>query len=123
MTAPVNVPWGADAINRRLVELSRELEQIVDTLKLADLDASQKREAANRAMSRAFVKATGSMELRKHEAVLDGDRCNAEDEALIAEALVRHLIRDMRRVDKRIDTGRSMGTNLRGEHRAAGLIP
>lgn len=117
------VPWGADSINRRLAELNADLEAVVKKLEVADLDSTRKREAANTALSRVFVATSGAEYLRKHTAVLDPVRAAAEDEALVAEALVRHLIREMRRIDKRIDTGRSMGTNLRGEHRAAGLTP
>jgi hypothetical protein len=109
----VNEPLNAQSIVRQLSQLGRELDTTVEMLKAADLDAVEKRHAADIAESRAFVNAEGSVDLRKHTARLRAD--TYEQEALVAEALVRHLRQRVRALETRIDTGRSMGAALRAE--------
>lgn len=96
-----------------LTRLSQDLDQIVDMLRTADEDAVNKRHAADVAESLAFVEADGSMELRKHKARLEA--ANKEKDALVAEALVRHLKAKIRATETRIDVGRSYGAVVRAE--------
>jgi len=96
-----------------LTGLGRELDTTVNMLKGADLDAAEKRHAANVTESSAFVNADGSMELRKHAARLSAARM--EKDALVAEALVRHLKASIRALETRIDIGRSYGAAVRAE--------
>lgn len=98
---------------RHLSELGRKLDTTVEMLKEADVDAVQKRLAANLAESRAFVNAEGSMDMRKHLARIAAAR--QENEAVVAEALVRHLRKQIDAIHTRIDIGRSVGTALRAE--------
>lgn len=102
-----------NAVVHRLADLSRELDQVVKLLKDAELDAVEKRHAADVCESRAFVSADGSMDLRKHTARLAAE--GKEHDALVAEALVRHLRKSIDAIQTRIDIGRSMGASLRAE--------
>ena len=103
----------ATAISRHLSEMGRQLDITVGMLRDADLDAVHKRSAADTAESLAFVDADGSMDLRKHTARLAAS--SKEHDALVAEALVRHMRTKVRALETRIDVGRSMGAALRAE--------
>jgi hypothetical protein len=100
-------------ISRQLQELGRELDFLVKQLKEADVDAINKRSAADTAESMAFLEAEGSVESRKHTASLAAS--TKEHEAQIAEALVRHLRRSLSAVETRIEIGRSLGAAVRAE--------
>jgi len=96
-----------------LADLGKDLDITVNALQSAELDAVRKRHAANLAESKAFVEAEGSMDLRKHEARLSAG--DLEGDALVAEALVRHLRATVRSIETRIDIGRSYGAAVRAE--------
>lgn len=98
---------------RQLSELGRELDTTVRLLKDAEVDAVEKRHAADMAESHAFVGADGSMELRKHTARIAADR--HEHDALVAEALVRHLRKRIDAIQTRIEIGRSYNAAVRAE--------
>lgn len=98
---------------RQLSSLAKDLDAVVEQLKQADDDAVRKRHAADLAESHAFVNAVGSMDLRRHEARIEA--APKELEALVSEALVRHLRKKIAALDTRIEVGRSMGTTLRAE--------
>jgi hypothetical protein len=98
---------------KQLSELGRDLDAAVRTLKDAEIEAVTKRHAADMAESRAFVQADGAMEMRKHLARIAAD--SFENEALVAEAVVRHLRTRIRAIDTRIEIGRSYGTTVRAE--------
>ena len=98
---------------RQLTSLARDLDAAVRVLKDADRDAVLKRHAADIAESRAYVRADGSVELRKHVARLACEK--EEEEALVAEALVRHLRKQIDAIQTRIDVGRSYGAAVRAE--------
>lgn len=97
----------------QLAQLARDLDVTVDQLQTADRDATEKRAAADLAHSRAFLEASGAMDLRKHQAVVDTARQRLD--ADVAEALVRHLRRRVDAIKTRIDVGRSYGAALRAE--------
>jgi hypothetical protein len=101
---------------RQLSELGRELDAAVRTLKDFEVEAVTKRHAADIAESRAFVNAEGAMDMRKHVARLAADKL--EEDALVAEALVRHLRTRIRSIDTRIEIGRSYGAAVRAELKA-----
>lgn len=96
-----------------LAALGRDLESTVRALKDADLDAVQKRHNADLVESRAYVDAEGAVEMRKHLARLEAAKW--EDDALVAEAVVRYLRKRIDSISLRIDVGRSMGAALRAE--------
>ncbi len=97
----------------QLSELGRQLEAVVETLRTAEVEAAQKRHAADLAESRAFVAAEGPVDLRRHLARIAADRL--EDEALVAEATLRWLRARVRAIDTRIEIGRSYGAAVRAE--------
>lgn len=98
---------------RQLTKLGNELDVTVRMLKEAEEDAVVKRHAADMAESRAFVSAEGSMDMRKHLARIAAGQ--HEQDALVAEALVRHLRNTVRAIDTRIEIGRSYGAAVRSE--------
>lgn len=104
------------AVVRQLSELGRQLDTAVEMLRTAELDAVEKRSAADVAESRAFVSADGSVELRKHKARIAVERL--EHDALVAEALVRHLRKQIDAIHTRIEVGRSYGAAVRAELKA-----
>jgi len=102
-----------------LAELARELARTVAIIEEAERDAVEKRGAYDLAFSRAFLSADGSMDLRKHQAVVaTHEKRMAAD---VADAVVRHLRRKIDEVKFRLDAGRSVGAAIRTEMRFAGL--
>lgn len=106
------------SVSRTLGRLSAELDQLVSLLQEADLDAVRKRHGADIAESSAFVRAEGAMDIRKHKARIEADK--QEEEALVAEALVRHLRKKIDAIQTRIDVGRSLGAAMRAELQTVG---
>lgn len=102
-----------------LAKLARELDTTVRQLKDAEQDLVEKRGAADLAFSRAFLAAEGSIDARKHQAVIGTyqQRMDAD----VADALVRHLRRRIDATKVRIDVGRSVGAAVRAEINLAGL--
>lgn len=109
MSAPVST----NDIVRHLSELGRQLGGNVDALESADRQATEARHAANLAYSKAFLSAEGSVEQRKHLAVVQTERLAYEAE--VAEAVVRHLKRRTDEIRERIGIGRSYGAAIRSE--------
>lgn len=96
-----------------LASLARDLDKAVDTLQTAERDAVEKRAGADLALSRAFIAAAGSMDMRKHLAVVETHQQRLD--ADVADALVRHLRRRIDALKTRIDVGRSLGAAIRAE--------
>ncbi len=96
-----------------LAKLARELDQTVKALEMADRDATEKRAAYDLAFSRAFIGEAGSIDHRKHLAVIAcHDQRLAAD---VADAVVRHLRRAIDALKVRVDIGRSYGAAVRSE--------
>lgn len=109
MTAPAT----PNEVALQLSRLARDLDDTVRQLEKTDREATELRAAADLAYSRAFMAATGSMDMRKHLAVVDThDQRLAAD---VAEAVVRHLRRRLDATKTRIDVGRSYGAAIRAE--------
>ena len=106
-------PATATEVALNLARLARDLDQTVRALEQADRDATEKRAAYDLAFSRAFLGAQGSMDLRKHESVVEThpQRLAAD----VADAVVRHLRRQIDATKVRIDVGRSYGAAVRAE--------
>lgn len=102
-----------------LAELARELARTVAAIEHAEKEAVEKRGAYDLAFSRAFLAADGSMDLRKHKAVVECH--NQRMAADVADAVVRHLRRKIDEVKFRLDAGRSVGAAIRAEIQLAGL--
>lgn len=114
-------PTSAMDVMRTLGDLTKTLDDLVNDLESAELQWAHAEAAADAKESRAFIRADGSMDLRKHLA-----RVAAETErtdARIAEATVRALKARMRAIELRVEVGRSFGAALRAEAGAAGWTP
>lgn len=114
MTAPAT----AQQVVANLTQLTEELRRTVLAFRTAERDAAEKRHAADMVESRAFLQATGAMDLRKHEARVAAD--GAEQAALVSEALVRVLRAEIRSIETRIEVGRTYGATVRAELRTVG---
>lgn len=110
MTAPAAT---ATEVALNLARLARELDQTVRALEMADRDATEKRVAADLAFSRAFIAEQGSVDQRKHLATIATHQQRLA--ADVADALVRHLRRQLDALKVRIDVGRSYGAAVRAE--------
>ena len=109
MTAPTT----PTEVALQLAKLARVLDQTVRALESADRDATEKRAAFDLAFSRAFIAETGSVAARKHQAIIatHSNRLAAD----VADAVVRHLRRQIDATKVRIDVGRSYGAAVRAE--------
>ena len=96
-----------------LMELGRQLDAAVLTLREAEMAAVRTRHAADLAEAQAYMEVKGPVEERKRAALIASTEF--EDEALVAEATLRWLRARIRALDTRIEVGRSMGTSLRAE--------
>ena len=101
MTAPMN----AAEITRTLGQLSLDLWHCIESLESADLDATEKKHAADLAYSKAFLDADGPIEVRKHTALVETEELRFA--ADVADALVRNLVRRMKGLERRVEVGRS----------------
>ena len=96
-----------------LLNLARELAELSNGLDKLERDAVEAREDFTLAYSTAYLKAGGTVEERKHRAVMQtsDERIQAE----LAEALVRGRKRQLDTIKVRIDVGRSAAAALRAE--------
>jgi hypothetical protein len=111
-------PMTPNDVALALAELGRNLEACVRALDQADREAVNARENYTLAASRAFLKAEGAMDLRKHQSIVEthAERLAAE----LAEQMVRGLRRQVESIKVRIDIGRSYGSALKAELTALG---
>lgn len=102
----------------RLLNLAYDLSALVGQIDVAEREAVHAREDYTLSLSRAFLAATGPMDVRKHESIAatHTERLAAE----LAEAIVRGLRRQIDSCKVRIDVGRSVGTTVRSEMNLAG---
>lgn len=114
MTAPAT----ANQVVQNLSSLTDELRRTVLSYRVAEKDAAEKRHAADMAESRAFLSADGPMDMRKHIARVAAD--HRENDALVAEALVRVLRAEIRSIETRIEVGRTYGATVRAELKTIG---
>lgn len=97
----------------QLAKLGRDLEALVRSLDGAEREAVERREDYTLALSRAFLRAEGAMDMRKHQSIVDthAERLASE----VAEAVVRGMKRQLDSIKVRIDIGRSVGAAVRSE--------
>ncbi|MFC9768917.1 hypothetical protein [Rhodococcus jostii] len=108
----------ATSVAQHLLTLSRQLDEVTTALNAKDLEATELAEEAKVAEAKAFVRAEGSVDLRKNLAIIDTHQVRLA--AKVAEATVRGLIRTVRTLQSRIDVGRSHGATVRAETQLAG---
>lgn len=114
MTAPLT----SNDIAAQLAALARQLDSLVRQIGEAEIAAVNAREDYTLALSKAFLRAEGAMDIRKHVSIesTHTERLAAE----LAEATVRGLRRSIDSVRVRIDVGRSVGAATRAEMGLAG---
>lgn len=114
MTAPLT----SSDIALQLAKLARQLDELVQEIGRAEVAAVNAREDHTLALSKAFLRAEGAMDIRKHVSIeaTHEQRLAAE----LAEATVRGLRRQIDSVKVRIDVGRSVGAAMRAEVSLAG---
>ena len=102
----------------RLAALSRDLDKATSDADTLDSRAVAARHAYEIAYSRAFLSAEGSMDVRKHKAVLEtaDARLNAE----IADQVLRACRARIGTIRMQIETGRSLSAAVRAEISLAG---
>jgi hypothetical protein len=111
-------PMTPNQVAQQLAALARDLDVTVSQLEVADRDSTEKRAGADLAFSRAFIAAVGSVDLRKHTALVETHQQRLD--ADVADALVRHLRRRVDAIKTRVEVGRSLGAAIRTELNLAG---
>lgn len=107
------IPENAADVVKHLASLALELNAKVEQIRAAERDLVDKRGAADLAYAKAFLDAEGSVDARKHQAVLRTHQQRME--ADVADTVVRHLRREIDALRVRIDVGRSYGAAIRAE--------
>jgi len=109
----VTGPQNTNDVAMALAKLGRELAATVTAMDGAEREAVNRREDFTLAHSRAFLKAEGAMDIRKHTAIVEThtERVAAD----LAEVVVRGIRRSLDSIKVRIDIGRSVGAALRTE--------
>lgn len=102
----------------RLAGLSKDLDKATSDVDELDRKAVTARHAFEIAYSRAFLHAEGSMDIRKHKAVLEtaDERLAAE----IADQVLRACRARIATIKIQIETGRSLSAAVRAEVSLAG---
>ena len=96
-----------------LGELTGQLRDQVRAYGQAEHNAAELRCAAVQVESRAFLRAEGAMELRKHQARVDAEKAKHDSE--VAESLVKILRERINTIRVEIDTMRTASATLRAE--------
>lgn len=115
MTTPAN----PTEVMQQLSVLTERLYQHVRMFADAETQAAELRQAADVAEARAFLRAEGSVDARKRQAVIDCD--DIEGRALIAESVVRTLRAKIRALET--DVHRSFAAAMRAELATLGGQP
>lgn len=108
-----SVPQTPNDVVIGLMKLSRRLDEVTSALNEKDEDATRKRAAHTLANSEAFMRAEGSMDIRKHKAIIETHDLRFAAE--LAEMEVRGLTRSLKTLTTRIDVGRSTGAAVRSD--------
>ena len=113
----VSTPSLAD-VALRLSELSRDLDKQTGEAERLDDKAIRTRHVYELAFSNAFLRSTGSVDARKHHAIIatETEKLNAE----IAEQVLRACRARIATIKVQIDTGRTLSAALRAEVALAG---
>lgn len=106
-------------IVKRLSELSRLLDAATDEIAWLDEEAVKAKARHQVSYAKAFLSATGAMDVRKQEAILavKGDFLDME----LAEQRVRACRERIRTLRDQLDVGRSLNAASRAEWAASGV--
>ena len=102
----------------RLGELSRDLDKQTGEAERLDSRAVHARHAYEIAFSKAFLSSDGSVDARKHHAVIETEVEKLEAE--VADQVLRACRARIATLKVQIDTGRSLSAALRAEVSLAG---
>ncbi len=105
-------------IAARLMDLSRQLDRQTTTVEVLDEDAVTKRHAYDLSFSKAFLNSTGSVDARKHHAVIETEHEKLAAE--VADAALRACRTRIATIKVQIETGRSLSAAIRAEVSLAG---
>lgn len=114
----MSAPLTASDVAAHLAKLSRQLDELVQEIGRAEITAVNAREDYTLALSTAFLRAEGAMDIRKHVSIESTHQQRLAAE--LAEATVRGLRRQIDSVRMRVDVGRSLGAAIRAETGLAG---
>lgn len=104
---------------KRLMELSRLLDQATDEIAKLDHDFTVKKAAYEKAFAYAFLTSEGSMDLRKYMAT---DKCKDEKfDMEIADQLVRACKERINTLRAQISIGQSLSAAIRQQFSAEGI--
>lgn len=106
----------ANDVSVELLRLGGALETVVDALCAADDDAVKAKLAYDLRYSKAYILADGSIELRKHAALVETHEWRLRAE--LADVTVRNLRRKVESLRIQVDTTRSIGAAIRAETQA-----
>lgn len=106
----------ANDVSVELLRLGGALENVVDALCAADDDAVKAKLAYDLRFSKAYIVADGSIELRKHAALVETHEWRLRAE--LADVTVRNLRRKVESLRIQVDTTRSIGAAIRAETQA-----
>ncbi len=112
------IPQTPNDVVLGLMKLSRRLDEVLIELNEADEEATRLRGQHTVANSEAFMRATGSMDIRKHKAIIETHDLRFAAE--LAEQKVRGLTRALKTLTTRIEVGRSTGAAVRSDISIAG---
>lgn len=104
---------------KRLMELSRMLDQATEEIAKLDHDYTVKKAVYEKAFANAFLTSTGSMDLRKHEAT--AQCADAKFEMEIADQLVRACKERINTLRSQISIGQSLSAAIRQQFSAEGI--
>jgi hypothetical protein len=113
MSDELRVPQNPNEVVLALMKLSRRLDEVTNALNEKDEEATRKRAAHTLANSEAFIRAEGSVDLRKHKAIVETNDLRFAAE--LAEMEVRGLTRAVKTLTTRIEVGRSTGAAVRSD--------
>ena len=108
-------------VSRYIGHVLRQKRSLIDLMHSAGLEARAKRAEAVRAESRAFLRAEGAMDLRKHKARVDAEVCRLQDAADIAEEVLKHLRMRIEQCSDEIEGSRTVAATLRAEFSVLGM--
>ena len=109
----MNAPPDLLEVAARLAALSRDLDRQTTAAEVLDRDAVEKRHVYELAFSRSYLSSTGSVEQRKHHAVIETGQEKLAAE--IADAALRACRTRIATIKASIETGRSLASAIKAE--------
>jgi hypothetical protein len=115
-----------DDVTKTMIDMGKQMDrwrELVKEIKQADLHARAARAEADVAESAAFLRAEGSMDVRKHESRVNDTVVRLKTAADVAEVEYQHLRRAIDGCRAMIDVLRSQGSYQKAELATLGSTP